>query len=77
MGCLIFRLLSASSDVWLAWFHAGCVQRSTSASVPVVDRYDLANAVYENDCDECRHSGVRERVKCGGRQVCCLRLPAY
>ena len=23
----------------------------------VVDRYDLANAVYENDCDECSHSG--------------------
>ena len=42
----------------------------------VVDRYDLANAVYENDCDECSHSGVRERIKCGGRPVCCLRFPA-
>ena len=32
-------------------FITGRVRRSTSASVPVIDGYDLVNAVYESDCD--------------------------
>ena len=58
-------------------FILGVSRGQLAPPCPVVHWYDLANAVYENDCDECSHSGVRERVKCGGRQMCCLRLPAY
>ena len=56
-------MLSATSGVDSPGFITGCVRRSTSASLPVVDHCDLANAVYENGCDEYDVWRVRERER--------------
>ena len=65
-------------------FITGRVRRSTSASVPVIDGYDLVNAVYESDCDVydvwrvcvCVCVRERERGNCGASCVS-TSIPSY